>query len=256
MLTITSGAPTAHDLPAPGTPPRLVIIPGGPARIGCADGFADEGPPHWVDVPPFAIGIAPVTNYDYAAFLAARHLPAPPYWYDPRLSQPAQPIVGVTWRDAVAYCAWLTLRLRAAGQLALDCLVRLPTEIEWEKAASWDPVHQVQRRYPWGDTWDATRAVTAASDTAFPLPIGEHPRSASAYGVQHMLGNVWEWTASRYVSYPRSAAPFAEPQHYVLRGGSCALRPTHLRCSFRCRLPPHAWRYHLGFRIVVAEPLG
>jgi gamma-glutamyl hercynylcysteine S-oxide synthase len=255
MPSIFTSPPSAAPHMPPICMPRLATIPGGPARIGCDDGFPDETPAHVVDVLPLAIGVHPVTNGEYATFLADTGTHSPCYWHDPRLSQPAQPIVGVTWHAALAYCTWLTQRLRIAGRLALGQVVRLPTEIEWEKAASWDTVHQVQRRYPWGEEWDATRAVTAASDTPFPLPIGEHPRSASAYGVQHMLGNVWEWTASRYTSYPGSAAPFAELDHYVIRGGSCVLRPTHLRCSYRCRLPPHAWRYHLGFRVAVAAPL-
>ncbi|MFL5801898.1 MAG: formylglycine-generating enzyme family protein [Roseiflexaceae bacterium] len=235
--------------------PRLAPCASGPARIGRADGFADEVPPHWVDVPPFAIGIHPITNRDYAAFLADRYLPPPPYWFDPHLNHPTQPVVGVTWRDAVAYCTWLTMRLRIASILSLGRVVRLPTEIEWEQAAGWDPVRGQQRRYPWGQEWDATRAVTTQTGSRYPQPIGERPRGASAYGVHDMLGNVWEWTASVYASYPGAVAPFAEPDRYVLRGGSCALRPTHLRCSFRCRLPPAAWRYHLGFRVVMAAPL-
>ncbi len=87
------------------------------------------------------------------------------------------------------------------------------------------------------------------------MPVADHPGGESAYGVQGMLGNVWEWTASMYASYPGAGKPFAEPNHYVIRGGSCALQPTHLRCSYRCRLPSYAWRYHLGFRVVVAAPL-
>jgi iron(II)-dependent oxidoreductase len=89
----------------------------------------------------------------------------------------------------------------------------------------------------------------------YPRPIEERPRGASACGAHDMLGNVWEWTASVYASYPGAAHPFAECDRYVIRGGSCTLRPTHLRCSFRCRLPPHAWRSHLGFRVVIGAPL-
>jgi gamma-glutamyl hercynylcysteine S-oxide synthase len=140
--------------------------------------------------------------------------------------------------------------------LSLGRVVRLPTEVEWEQAASWDPMRQQQRRYPWGDRWDRTRAVTAATGSAYPLPIGGREHGASACGAHDMLGNVWEWIASVYASYPGSAVPFAEPDRYVLRGGSCTLRPTHLRCSYRSRLLPHDWRYHLGFRVVVAAPLG
>jgi len=70
-----------------------------------------------------------------------------------------------------------------------------------------------------------------------------------------MLGNVWEWTASTYASYPGAATPFVEAGSYVIRGGSFRLRPTYLCCTYRCRLPANYWRYHLGVRIVVAPPL-
>jgi formylglycine-generating enzyme required for sulfatase activity len=175
-------------------------------------------------------------NYDYAAFLAARRRPRPPYWYDPRLSQPAQPIVTVTWHSAVAYSTWLIGRPLDAGQLAHHHVVPLPSEIEWEMATNWDSIHQTQRRYPWGDTWDATRAITVASGTTFPLPISRRAGGASPYGAEDMPGNVWEWAASRSVSNLGSVAPFTESDRFMIRGGSCALRPIHLRCPYRCRL--------------------
>jgi gamma-glutamyl hercynylcysteine S-oxide synthase len=237
------------------TPPCMTIVPSGPAQIGYDAGFPDEAPAHRVDVPIFAIGVYPVTNRDYAAFLLDADMPSPCYWQDARFNQYDQPIVGVTWGAAQAYCRWLTSRLQGMGLLPADQVVRLPTELEWEKAASWNPVIEAAWRYPWGEQWDDARAITAATGTRFPLPVAQTLRGASAYGVHGMLGNVWEWTASLYMSYPGAAQAFTEPNHYVIRGGSCSLRPTHLRCSYRCRLPPDAWRYHLGFRIVVAAPL-
>jgi formylglycine-generating enzyme required for sulfatase activity len=237
------------------TPPCLAIVPTGPAQIGYDHGFPDEAPAHRVDVPIFAIGVYLVTNRDYAAFLIDADMPSPCYWQDAHFNQYDQPVVGVTWGAAQAYCSWLTSRMQTAGMLPAEQVVRLPTEVEWEKAASWNPVLEQARRYPWGDEWDDARAVTAATGTDFPLPVAQTPGGASAYGVHGMLGNVWEWTASLYASYIGSDTPIASPNHYVIRGGSCALLPTHLRCSYRCRLPPYAWRYHLGFRIVVAAPL-
>lgn len=248
-LPTTAGEAAAIRMPC------LAHIPGGPARIGCDDGFADEAPAHLVDVSTFAIGIDLVTNRDYAIFLADTSMPRPSYWGDAQLNHADQPVVGVTWGAVQVYCRWLTARLHTTGLLSPGQLVRLPSEEEWEKAASWNPLLQRAQRYPWGDCWDASRAITAATGTAFPLSIGGRPHGASAYGVQDMLGNVWEWTASIYASYVGAAHPFIESNHYTIRGGSCTLRPTHLRCSFRCRLPSDAWRYHLGFRIIVAAPL-
>jgi formylglycine-generating enzyme required for sulfatase activity len=237
-------------------PPHLAIIPGGPAQIGYDHGFPDEAPVHMIDIPTFAIGIYPVMNHDYAAFMADATASRPCYWRDAHLNQDNQPVVGVTRSAAQAYCSWLTSRMQMSGMLPTGQIVRLPTELEWEKAASWDPVLEQARRYPWGNQWDAARAVTAATGTGFPVRVAQHPGGASACGVQGMLGNVWEWTTSLYMSYPGAAQTFIEPNRFVIRGGSCALRPTHLRCSYRCHLSPNAWRYHLGFRIVVAAPLG
>ncbi|HJZ50337.1 MAG TPA: SUMF1/EgtB/PvdO family nonheme iron enzyme, partial [Roseiflexaceae bacterium] len=68
------------------------------------------------------------------------------------------------------------------------------------------------------------------------------------------IGNVWEWMASQYRSYPGAAVRFHEPASYVLRGSSCISLPKQARCTYRSRLPADYWRYHLGFRIVIARP--
>lgn len=237
--------------------PPLVRIGGGPFVLGDRDGYEDEGPVQWVDVPSFAIGAYTVTNREYARFLAdeVQH-PRPRYWHDPRFNNPSQPVVGVSWHDAVAYCAWLNARLQQTGALPRGMVVRLPLEIEWEKAASWDPKRQVKRRFPWGDAWSAERANTAEGRGAWvTAPVGCYPNGVSAYGVHDMVGNVWEWTASIYQSYPGATHPFHEADSYTLRGSSCVSLPSHTRTTYRSRLPPGHWRYHLGFRIVVARPL-
>jgi gamma-glutamyl hercynylcysteine S-oxide synthase len=137
-----------------------------------------------------------------------------------------------------------------------DTVVRLPLEAEWEKAASWDPQRQMKRRYPWGEEWANTRANTAAGRGAWTTaPVGCYPDGVSAYGLHDCIGNIWEWTASIYASYRGAAKSFQEPGKYTLRGSSCACQPTHARCTFRSLLPASYWRYHLGFRIVIARPL-
>jgi formylglycine-generating enzyme required for sulfatase activity len=237
--------------------PPLAPVAAGPFLLGCDEGYPDEGPPQWVDVPAFAIGVYPVTVQQYAAFLADSPAQlAPRYWYDPRYNNPACPVVGVTWHDAMAYCAWLTARLARVGLLPEGVVVRLPLEVEWEKAASWDEQRQAKRRYPWGDEWDSARANTADGRGAWmTAPVGCYPAGGSPYGMQDSIGNVWEWTSSEYASYP-GAAPFHETGRYTLRGSSCASNPTHARCTYRSRLPAGYWRYHLGFRIVLAPSLG
>jgi formylglycine-generating enzyme required for sulfatase activity len=236
--------------------PPLASVAAGPFMLGSDEGYPDEGPPQLVDVPAFAIGVYPVTVQQYAAFLADSPAQLPPrYWYDPRYNNPACPVVGVTWHDAVAYCTWLTARLRRVGLLPEGMVVRLPLEVEWEKAACWDEQRQTSRRYPWGDEWDSTRANTADGRGAWmTAPVGCYPEGISPYGMHDSIGNVWEWTASEYASYP-GAAQFHEAGRYTLRGSSCASNPTHTRCTYRSRLPANYWRYHLGFRIVLGLPI-
>jgi formylglycine-generating enzyme required for sulfatase activity len=238
-------------------PPPLVHVAAGPFTLGTSDGYDDEGPPQRIDLPSFAIGMHPVTNFEYAVFLAENaNQPKPRYWHDPRFNNPACPVVGVTWHEAAAYCAWLTRRLERFGLLKDGAVVRLPTEFEWEKAASWDALNNAKRRYPWGDEWDSARANTAdRQGTWFTSPIGSFLAGVSPYGLYDCIGNVWEWTASAYASYPGAAAAFHEVGSYTLRGSSCASNPTHARCTYRSRLPAGYWRYHLGFRIVVGQPL-
>jgi iron(II)-dependent oxidoreductase len=232
----------------------LAEIPSGPVLIGSNSGYPDQEPCHVVDVPTFAIGRYPITNRQYARFIHATAAPVARYWHDRRFNAPEQPVVGVIWHDALAYTTWLTGEL--AGLLPPGHVARLPSEIEWEKAAAWDPAHQRARRYPWGNTWNPDCAhTTTTAQSARPNPVGITPTGASAYGIQDMLGNVWEWTASTYASYPGAATPFMEAGSYVIRGGSFRLRPTHLCCTYRCHLPANYWRFHLGVRIVVAPPL-
>ena len=237
--------------------PPLVRVPAGLTLFGGRDGYEDEGPQQWVDVPAFAIGVYPVTNREYARFLAESPAQAvPKYWYNQAYNNPSQPVVGLLWHDAVAYCRWLTSKLHSAGFLPTSMEARLPLEVEWEKAASWDARRQVKRIYPWGDSWLPGAAnTTEGRGTWVTAPVGAFPAGISAYGAHDMIGNVWEWTASEYASYPGALAPFHEGGSYTLRGSSCASLPTHARCTYRSRLPADYWRYHLGFRIVLGRPL-
>lgn len=245
--------------------------------------YDEERPAQRIDLPSYRIGVYPVTNAEYARFLAARpgH-PKPHYWYDPRFNNPAQPVVGVTWHDAMAYAAWLTRAL--AGRLPAGMVVRLPLETEWEKAATWGPRARVKRRFPWGDHWVAgianvaeTRVGPDGRSRWATTPVGCFPGSVSLYGVHDLIGNVWEWTASSIDAPPRrsdgaggmrttlaerlhgdpSGATGSEKRrHYILRGSSFNSTTAHARATYRgSHLPPDYWRYNIGFRIVIARPV-
>jgi iron(II)-dependent oxidoreductase len=115
------------------------------------------------------------------------------------------PVVGVNYEDASAYADW-------AGK-------RLPTEQEWEKAASWGPNATKKRMWPWGDEAGEGRA-TVSSD--HPTTVGSEPDGASAYGVQDLAGNVFEWVDAFYQAYPNNTATDANfgNTKRVVRGGS------------------------------------
>jgi iron(II)-dependent oxidoreductase len=237
--------------------PPTANVAAGPYLFGSRAGFDDERPQLQVDVPAFAIGLYAVTHQEFGYFMASvPDHPLPHYWHDGRFNNPSQPVVGVTWEDANAYCRWLTVELRKAGLLSPNLVVRLPLEIEWEKAATWDQRRRLKRPYPWGDKWSSARANTAEDRGAWlTVPVGCYPDGVSAYGVHDMVGNVWEWMANEYASYPGAHTQFHEEGSYTLRGLSCISLPSNARCTYRSRLPASYWRYHLGFRIVIARPL-
>jgi formylglycine-generating enzyme required for sulfatase activity len=105
--------------------PATVFVPGGRFLMGSA-GRPDESPVHEVEVRPLRFGRTPVTNLEYAWFLSAGRAPEPPWWKDPDFWDPGQPVVGVTWFEAMAYCVWLVETIGGHW--------RLPTEAEWEHA--------------------------------------------------------------------------------------------------------------------------
>ncbi|MEJ7709803.1 MAG: SUMF1/EgtB/PvdO family nonheme iron enzyme [Pyrinomonadaceae bacterium] len=172
----------------------MVLVGKGEFVMG-SDAFnPEEKPAHKVTLPDFYIDKYEVTNEQYRKFCdeTRRPYPTDPWWGKDIMnvdnyfkSQPQMPVVGVSWDDAVAYAQW-------AGK-------RLPTEAEWEKAASWDPQTMQKRQWPWGDTQDQGRA-NLGSDR--PKPVGQNPGDTSAYGVQDMAGNVGEWVSDYFQAYP------------------------------------------------------
>ncbi len=143
------------------------------------EAFHDEGPAHWVLLSSYYIDTYEVSNEKYGQFMRATGHPAPAYWDDPRLNGPSQPVVGVNWFDAKAFCEW-------EGK-------RLPTEAEWEKAARGPDGLQ----YPWGNTFDS-RNVNYGKLHDATMPVDSLPSGTSPYGLHHMAGNVFEWVGDWY----------------------------------------------------------
>jgi len=188
---------------------------------------------------------------------AARPMDRPAYWTDERFDNLSQPVVGVTWFEARAYCNWLTARWREVGEGAPQLLpenarLRLPTEAEWERAARLSG----GRRFPWGDRWHADRANTVEGQVLTTTPVGVYPDGASLAGLQDLAGNVWEWCGSLYRDYPirpgdgRDEAEAEGPR--VVRGGSWDLGRRLARCAARDRAEPDRFSDNLGFRLVLS----
>ena len=189
-------------------------------------------PAHTVYLDAFSIDIHEVTNDQYSRFVHTMGLTPPAFVTDQRLTRPENPVVGVSWEDAAAFCAW-------AGK-------RLPTEAEWEKAARGVEGYD----YPWGNAWDSaklrtsdgvsgrdlmgfedwsdwideTSSLSSTAATAGPAAVGSHPEGASPYGVMDMAGNVWEWVADWFDAGYYKVSPQRNPtgpetgRRRVLRG--------------------------------------
>lgn len=229
----------------------------------------------------FRIARYPVTNAEYRVFVEAggyrevcwwtpegwrfirqgAPLPAtigstgpicePGLWGAPQYRAPSQPVVGVSWYEAAAYCAWLTATGRRAGWLAPDQRLRLPTASERERAAR----HTDRRQYPWGDERPTPeRANYGAAGQRAPAPVGCYPAGAAACGALDLAGNVWEWTAT-VADSPTAAAPcddVAPGQMPVIKGGAFNWDSDHLRCGAFYWFSPIQRFNLLGFRVVLA----
>jgi gamma-glutamyl hercynylcysteine S-oxide synthase len=160
---------------------------------------------------------------------------------------PYRPVMHVSWHEAQAYCRW-------AGR-------RLPTEIEWEYAASmapragnaWNGIGK--RPYPWGDAEPNSRLANLDGRALGPIDVGAMPAGDSAIGCRQMIGNVWEWTATTFAPYPGFAAdPYKEYSAplfgvtKVLRGGCWSTRGRMIRNTWRNFYAPERNDVFAGFR--------
>jgi len=271
-------AAPAQDCPPLRNPVPEVLLPGGPFVMGTtADPWAldNERPAHHLDLLPFWLDTTPVTNAAYGEFIAAGGY-ADPSWWSPagwawrqeaELDHPQfwagdgaggwvcnrlgwieevradLPVQHVCWYEADAFARW-------AGR-------RLPTEAEWEYAASWTP-QGCKRRFPWGDEDpSAERATLWTGRSGFgPAPVTAHPAGANPWGVLGLIGDVWEWTANTFTGHPgyepwpyrEYSEVFFGPDHRVLRGGSWATHPTAIRATFRNWDFPIRRQIFAGFR--------
>jgi sulfatase modifying factor 1 len=228
---------------------RFRLIPGGWYFLGSPPNetgrYADEASFHKVDLKPFYISLMEITNAQYGRFLKTTGHQAPLYWEDRNLNAPNQPVVGVTWFDAAAFCQWLT---KVSG-----IPYKLPTEDQWEAAARGGLTGQP---YPWGgrapDAGGVFRAnfrtaLPGATGFRFTAPVGSF--AANGYGLFDMAGNVSEWCQDRYVPL-RRGGPFKPGVLRLLKGGSWLSGPRDLRPAARQAAPPQYADGYIGFRVV------
>ena len=219
----------------------LVHIPAGEFWMGSEDRHAPEGPRHRVFTDAYEIAATPVRRSDYERFRDEAPVPEPRGWTDPAFADPEQPVVGVSWFDAVAYCEWLTA---ATGE---D--YRLPTEAEWERACRGG----VDSEYSWGDRRPESIAYYQGRWRA-PRPVAES--EPNPYGLFNMGDNVHEWCLDWYAADYYAESPLENPagppsgQRRVSRGGSWRHAIRASRAAHRSSLPPEYRYTDYGFRVV------
>jgi gamma-glutamyl hercynylcysteine S-oxide synthase len=271
--------PKPSQIASPTSTPSLIEIPTGPITLGLPRdseifGWDNEFEQHAVTVPGFAIDRYKVTNREYLEFMNSGGYDNRSFWSDEdwewresagithpvfwtrrngawrwrgmfeEIALPPEWPVYVSQAEASAYARW-------AGK-------SLPTEAQWQRAAYGTHRHE-QRDYAWG---------SAAPDSAWgnfdfaswePTAVGAHPQGASAFGVEDMLGNGWEWTSTKFQPfpgfepfsfYPGYSANFFDGKHYVMKGGSARTAECMLRASFRNWFQPHYQYVYSGFRCV------
>ncbi|MEG4285913.1 ergothioneine biosynthesis protein EgtB [Microcoleus sp. A006_D1] len=242
-----------------------IAIAGGEFYMGsdAAEALDNERSRHLCYLEAYAIDRYPVTCAQYRDFMASGGYQNPDWWsaegwewqkvhlVDRPLywsENPAfnnHPVCGVSWYEAEAYCNF-------AGK-------RLPSEAEWEKAASWDAENQTNRTYPWGESPPNASLCNHSNHLASTSPVDAFPKGASAIGCCDMLGNVWEWTASTFDAYPGfESYPYRgysevyfDGEHRVLKGGSWATFPQAMRSTFRNWYYPGVRQIIAGFRCAI-----
>jgi formylglycine-generating enzyme required for sulfatase activity len=221
--------------------PEMILIPPGEFRMGDLQGIGckDEQPAHRVRIPrAFAIGRYTLTfaEYDRFALAAKRKLPDDVGW-----GRGQHPVIHVSWHDAQAYCAWLSLQTQQS--------YRLPSEAEWEYAAR----AGTETAYWWGNEFDAGKANGAGAIGKTTL-AGHYP--ANPWGLLDTAGNVWEWVQDvwheGYQGAPEDGEAWladGDPALRGIRGGSGFNIPLNLRAANRFRFHPDVANYILGFRL-------
>ena len=223
----------------------------------------------------YAIGRYPITQAEFAQFIAAggykqpkwwtpkgwnwkirnSELTKPVLWDDPGFNNPLQPVVGMSWYEAAAFCTWLTAQGHAQGWLAQEDLIRLPSWPEWERAARGSD----QRRDPWGDALPTPEhANYRATGIGAPAPIGCFPLGAAECGVHDLASNVDEWTATAYGEKEANGVQkdFTQYENVIISWGNYSNSEEYLLCGAHNGGNPSSRIVYRGFRAVCSRARG
>jgi formylglycine-generating enzyme required for sulfatase activity len=232
---------------------RWVALPSGEFAMG-SDDLERSRPAHLVTLSAFNMARYPVTNAEYLAYVQATGKAPPRHWKGGEIPEGLDdhPVVSVSWRDAEAYCAWLSEKLKHRDRER----VRLPTEAEWEYAAR----GAEGRTYPWGEEPPAKDRANYGDSNAGTSPVGSFPKGATPEGLHDLAGNVWEWCADWYGPYSEFTGPNPKGpdkgETRVLRGGAFDDGAELLRAASRGNGLRDVGDLRVGFRVVWSAPGG
>lgn len=221
---------------------EFLPLPAGEFRMGSAAGDPDARPVHLVRLKGFQLAKTEVTRAQYARFMSATGRTAPAHWSNPRFTKDSLPVLGVTYADALAFCAW------AGG--------RLPTEAEWEYAARGTD----GRLFPWGNEEPeppphGRKAVFHLDVATAPYPVGSAPEGASPFDLLDMAGNLFEWCMDWYDEGYYAVSPMENPtgpakgERRVIRGGCWVSLPDACAATARSSSRPDSPSTMVGFRV-------
>jgi formylglycine-generating enzyme required for sulfatase activity len=228
-------------------------LPAGPFAMGSKredkNAFSNEKPQFEYSLPyDLGVGRYPVTAAQYCEYAA--EMKQEQEWGRDQLSN--EPVVKVSWYEALEFCHWLTARWLKSGRIKTGWEVRLPSNAEWEKAA-----RGIEGLiFPWGEDADLNRANFSNTGFGERSAVGCFPGGASPWGCEELSGNVWEWTSSLSLDYPYDPAAGMKgrttPEDYrELRGGAFYSAAWGARCAYRGREAAGSRAYYLGFRVVL-----
>ena len=273
--------PETHDPVLLATPviPQMMPIPSGNVTLGLSRfsrefGWDNEYESYAVDVPAFAIDRYTVTNSQFLEFMQAGGYESRDLWADEAWTWKEKHGIShpVFWKHA--HTKWLYRTMFDEVPLPLDWPAyvshaeaaayarwagkRLPSEEQWHRAA-YGTHNGTQRRYPWGDHEPDETLGNFDFHRWDPTPVHAYPANTSAFGVEGLLGNGWEWTSTRFSPFPGFepfpfyrgySADFFDNKHFVMKGGSARTAACMLRPTFRNWFQAHYQYVYAGFRCV------